>query len=423
MPSLKPSSGSSLDAFRETVPKLRMVLRPPGGIAIGIGYQIGSIPGIPDTDNSLAAGLRNAADTRVFDGVPKEETRASILSIAQTYTRASYHKLRFDEGIHTLDSRRASVGGPCVADLLAVQPVVNEAMAFLGAARTVVDLIVYIAARCAGETEKTASRWEASEAIQPKSKSDGTPSTKYNVPEIVAIRSQGTWFDELNTFRNVIFHGGGWTAETLAAFLSTDVAEETTDPAFNVMLLPDIKPLKARKPPHRWTYGDGNRLDTLINSVYSKLGNILETILVDIWNCALPESGTVPKEEQPDAFLVLPTPAVLKTSDGITIPVFESCSAAEEFTLFGSSKQKLILREVQPTRVAPDEVSFLLSTRIHGSVDSCQVALYGFVEQCLAPISTLNVGLPKTGPMSGIVQFQAPSISRLYVWQPSKKSS
>jgi hypothetical protein len=87
-----------------------------------------------------------------------------------------------------------------VTDWVAAPHLIWEGIAFLGATRTAVDILVYIAARRAGESASSAWSWEASNAISPKCEPGGTPPTKYDVPEILAIRALGLWFDELNAF-------------------------------------------------------------------------------------------------------------------------------------------------------------------------------------------------------------------------------
>jgi hypothetical protein len=121
------------------IPFIRMVLANEDGRAIALGFQMETIPGIPDPETPLIAGLRLAVESTTFKKIPKNEVDANLAAIAETLMGARYHKLRFDKCLEVAIKRRAVIGGPVVADWHAVPPILFEAKAYLGAVRTIVD--------------------------------------------------------------------------------------------------------------------------------------------------------------------------------------------------------------------------------------------------------------------------------------------
>jgi hypothetical protein len=397
---------------------LRMTAQPPGAPVRGLGFHIEPTPGIPDPETLLAAGLRLCTEGPAFSGMPPEDAEATLAALAETLTRARYHKLRFNDCIETAKARRTVLGGPVVADWHAVPPIICEAIAFLGAARTAVDILIYLAARRAGKSEATADRWDASEAISPKHEPGQTEPTRYDVPEVLAMRKRQLWFDELNLYRNVVYHRG-WREQRYGFYMPADTAEEAGDPAFNAMLLPDADSLRQRKRPHEWTYLDKRRLDDLVNGVDKTLFEVFEHILTTLWNCPLPAPGTMPKLEQPNALLFLPCPVVLDATDRRIVPVFDSKPAARAFTLYGPLRDKLILRAIRPTSVGSDKPGFLIPFAPTESPKAHEVHFHSLANGSLTLAAQLPVNPNTDGPVPGVLNIRVldESISVLYVWQ------
>lgn len=297
-----------------------------------------------------------------------------------------------------------------------------EASAFLGAARTAVDLLVYIAARRAGKAESTADRWEASEAISPKVKSAGPVPTRYDVPEVLALRARLRWFERLNRYRNVVYHRG-LGSKHYGYCAASDTADQASDPEFNAMLLPDESSLRNRKRPHDWTYNDGSRLDTLIDELDEGLTDLLEEVLTRIWNCEVPKEGEIPRSEQPDTMLFLATPVFLEGQHLNIVPVFDSKFAARAFEdIPPGHKDSLTLRAIRPTTTGTDAPHFLLSVLVDHNANPWEVRVYTMAEGKLALAQCLVVE-PQEAPIRGLTRLRALSggANTLYVWQPTDR--
>ncbi|MFZ5894768.1 MAG: hypothetical protein ACOY0T_27135 [Myxococcota bacterium] len=304
---------------------------------------------------------------------------------------------------------------------------VNEAIALLGAARTAIDILVYIAARRAGKSESKADEWEASDAISPKSKPGDMPPTRYDVPEILAIRARQPWFDELNVYRNVSYHRG-MGGDTYGFYEKADTVAEAADPEHNAMLLPDLAKLRDRKRPHEWTYVDKRRLDDLVESTDSGLNDIVAHVFINIWNCTVPLPGKVPRAEQPNTILLLPIPACLDAPNRRILPVFNSPRAAREFTVYGPLRGQLVMRAIRPTRVGAAKPEFLLpfGTDETSKAKEHLVHVYGMAAGKLALIASVPFDPSSAGPVPGIVAVRPlnDDLRVLYVWQsPPDKSS
>jgi hypothetical protein len=400
-----------------------MTLRPPGCPTIAIGFGLPAVPGIPDPHSQLSAGIGLAAESVALAMLPSAESEATIGALSETYIRARYHKLRFDECMGAAMERRRAIGGPVVADWHAVPPIVWEASAFLGSARTVVDLIVYVAARRAGKSEATADRWDASEAIAPKCEPGGTPPTRFDVPEVLALRGRRRWFELLNLYRNVVYHRG-LGSNRWGYHSRGDSAEEASDPSFNAMLLPDESSLRDRKRPHEWTYSDGRRLDELVNELDAGLSELLIEILTTVWGCEIPKPGTIPKSEQPTAMLHVALPAVIEYLDCSVVPVFESRAAARRFEDL-KPHAELILRAVKPTTMQDGEDCFLLGVSLDASRLPHDVRLYGMVDGVVAEKASFRVDPATDCPIEGIVPLRIlnAGIGTLYVRQSPRQGT
>jgi hypothetical protein len=296
-------------------------------------------------------------------------------------------------------------------------------IAFMGAARTTVDILVYLAARRAGKSESSADRWDASEAVSPKVEPGQTAPSRYDVPEILAIRKRQPWFDELNLYRNVVYHRG-WREQRYGFYLPADTAEEAADPLFNAMLLPDVSALRVRKRPHEWTYNDRWRLDDLINRVDMTLMELLEHILTTSWNCPVPMAGTIPKLEQPNALLFLPGPVALDGPALMVVPVFDSKPAARAFTGYGALRGELVLRAMRPTSIGKDKPGFLVPFPLAATAKAYKVHLYSMANGNLVRTAELTVDPARDGPVPGVVSLRVleESVSVLYVWQSTRSS-
>lgn len=121
-------------------------------------YRLDYPEGTPEVDSQLAAMFRILGDTGdALAPLPGDERASLLCSLATTLLRANYHRGRVDFLVGKLAERHRLVGMVKCGDLLA-RYAVYEASSLLGAARSAVDEVVYIAARRAGITEEKAKR-------------------------------------------------------------------------------------------------------------------------------------------------------------------------------------------------------------------------------------------------------------------------
>jgi hypothetical protein len=404
-------------------PVVTMTLQPPGAPAAALGFRLPTISGIPDPYSALAGGLRIAHESPAFAQLPRLEAQTSVAALSEAFVRARYHKLRFDACVEETRIRRRVLGGPVVADWHSVPPIIYEASAFLGAARTVLDTLIYIAARRAGKSESAADRWEASEAICPKVEPGSTSPTRFDAPEILALRTRRRWFERLNLYRNVVYHRG-LGSKHYGYHAKSDTAEEARDPDFNAMLLPDEASLSQRKRLHEWTYKDKSRLDDLVAELDDGLSALLLELLTELWGCPVPQEGTVPRDAQPNCFLYLPMTVVFREGTRSVVPVFDSKFAARAFQdIPAAQRANLTIRAVRPTKIGDQPPAFLLPVLLDDSPTSWLVSVYSMENGKLRVTGSVEVD-PRTTPIPGIIPlgFLRNTISALYVWQPKKRA-
>lgn len=399
-------------------PRLRMSFTPEGVATRALAFSLPSIPGIPETDTLLLRGFRGVAESAAFNMVPRDEAGATLAALTETIGRAAYHKARFTQCLEHAKARRQALGGPVVGDWHAVPPISREAIAYLGAVRTAVDIIVYLAARRVGKSERCAAGWAAQDAILPKSEQGQTRPSRYDLPEILAIRAHNPWFEEVNLFRNGTYHRG-WKEDLSGFYSSGDSAEEASDPQYNAMLLPDMAVLRAKLFPHRWTFREKRRLDTMVDTCDTTFQNLLTHILTKIWMCDIPAPGTIPKEDQPNMMLYLPAPLILTYPDCRVVPVFDSRPAARAFREYGNVAQQRVVRAIRPTRIGDDAPAFLIPIPCDDVQKPHEVRLYTLVGGLLQCEATVRVEPTKDGPLKGLMSFQVLDErgGLLYIWQ------
>lgn len=385
----------------------------------GLLYWLEPVPGIPDVETQLGAGIHTASECDALKSVPEDERRGTLTALAETYSRSRYHYLRFNDCINEYRRRRELLGGPVVSDMHVMPAILFEAKAYLGAVRTAVDVIVYLAARRTGQTEKASKKLKASAAIDAEEKH--VERSLRGVPEINVIVEQGKWFADLNRYRNIVFHRG-WNANVgLGFFEPNTLAEEVKDPDFNAGLLPDADSIKANRRQHEWTYVNCLRLDDLVVQIQNGFDTILKKIIVDIWSSNIPAPGTIPREEQPTAILKPPSPVPFgDPRKKLITPVFDSVEAAEAYPHIQKYKDKAFLREVFPTTLPDGEKWFLLM--ISNTDIECKYVLqfYRIDENNKLNLHFEQDFDPQAGILSapGVIPVRSPEndIQRLFVW-------
>ena len=253
-----------------------------------------------------------------LDSIPDEEREALLLSLATTICRAEYHEQRFWKIVDHLLARRRTIAEPLFWEAF-VHSAVFEGAAALGAARTIVDEVIHIAARRHGH-----ARWEASDAVRHRKPA-------MDVPEVHCLREREQWFDQLNKYRNVLYHRG-WRGDAGAYFPPDAPEPEARDPDRNPLLVPDLASLREDARAHAWIYTDNFHLEPLVRSSLDGMREFVDAICTSAWQGQLPKPGTTPASEQVNMMVVFPRPAPFARGDAILLPVFSTEALAKNFT-------------------------------------------------------------------------------------------
>lgn len=280
-----------------------------------------------------------------------------------------------------------------------------------------VDVLVYMAARRSGKSVEVAESWDSGKAIAPSNRPGEMPPTKYDVPEVLVLRKWRSWFEELNLYRNAVYHRG-LGGDHFGYYSRADSPREASSPTFNAMLVPDLASLRDRLRPHQWTYMEGRRLDELVATIASEFTGAMTEIVTGIWDQPFPHPGTEPRESQPNSLLSIATPVLLQGAKKNVLPVFTTKAAARASTFYGE-KKGLELRPVRPTKVDTEQPVFLLAPVPSGSQKVCEVQIYDMKEGKLTQLaSTVFDPVDEQGD-PGLVRLFAGARSVLYVWQPA----
>jgi hypothetical protein len=121
-----------------------IVLR--GAIPGGLMFQLPVPPGLPPHDQPPPGQIHAALRSPTFGHITEAERRATIGSLSRTYARSAYHESRLWSLRKALDTRRLGLPGEVTWDST-TEFVHVELQAFAGAARMLVDELVYLVAR------------------------------------------------------------------------------------------------------------------------------------------------------------------------------------------------------------------------------------------------------------------------------------
>lgn len=293
-----------------------------------VAFRVPHPPGLPDVDSDLARMLRVLGDDPPAAGVAglgdPAEREALFMSLATTLTRATYHRRRFEESISHLVERRTQVGATVSSDTCSKFPMF-EASAFLTAARTVVDEVLFVAARRSGVPPTNATQWTVNAAMT----CSLTRFPEYNVSEVLRLRAHSAWYEEMNEYRNVLVHRG-WREQLGGYYPEGMSLAEASDPSRNVLLMPDRSSLGRANRAHQWTYGDGTRLEHVVERSGDGLSAFLQDVAQTSWGGAVPARGTAPAEKLPNIFVHLPHAGLVFAGE-IVSPLFTSPERAQNF--------------------------------------------------------------------------------------------
>lgn len=278
--------------------------------------------GIPSRDPIARQRFNGLLECAATSGIPEKERAAIVRSVAKTYVRASYHEYRFYELRAALEVRRAAVPGEVKWDSL-LEYVHFELQAFAGAARMLLDEIVYITARVHGVPPNRArkSPWETHEMVR------ASLPAECDVPEVRALAARAVWFDTLNAFRNTFYHHG-WTHGG-GHYSSDDSRLSSQAPEANGLLVPDRESLRGRSKPHEWTWTSRRTIDDVAAEIRNGLDDFLEELFRE-WKITDAAPGTMPRHLHPNMIVALVRPAVVLTPKMWVVPVFSTLEKARQ---------------------------------------------------------------------------------------------
>ena len=230
----------------------------------------------------------------------------------------------------------------------------HEMQAFCGAARMLLDELVYLVARAHGVAANRARKrpWETAELM-----TEALPA-ECQVPEIGVMRAHLPWFQLLNAYRNSFFHHG-WRHGS-GHFANDDSRHAATDPAANALIVPDQSSLGRRSKPHEWTYNDGTTTDDVMRLANEGLDGLLRTLCEQTWSVPEPQPGTVARQDQPNMIVSLVIPALVQVHDLIVLPFFTTREKAEAFEFTRGSDLELVDVPASTAVINQTAVSFSL---------------------------------------------------------------
>ena len=245
--------------------------------------------GVPNDDPFVLRMLRALGDgTPELATIPKDEREVLMQALTAATTRALYRRHRFDHLLAASQSRWDMFGGQVFGDMLA-KFVLFEATDALTAASTVVDEILYIAARRAGESQERADEWTATRALN----ANLSKTTRFDVPEVRALQgAYRDWVEELRDYRNAMVHRG-WREQIHTYFPVGCDRADARDPGRNVMLIPERASVRRPNRPHQWSFSNPERLERLVVRVLDGLLGYVDHV-AHVWGGSIPAPGTVP---------------------------------------------------------------------------------------------------------------------------------
>jgi hypothetical protein len=250
---------------------------------------------LPVTDRDEARLFRVLASAptpeKVRGGIEADEWDEELSCLASTIERTAYHQRRFKWIVNEAHARSDAFGRRVIVDQIA-KFIGFEAVACLGAARTFVDQVYYVAQRRAGIPSIDKDKETAKAIEQPKHRF-------HLLPEVVLLREGYLpWFKELNAYRNAALHVG--SRESMGVHRPGAMSKFATKADTNVLLAPDRSSLGKR--PHEWSYKSGERLENVIARAADGLLRFALAV-GRRWGGDLPAKG---KRDVHDAVIVRP---------------------------------------------------------------------------------------------------------------------
>lgn len=281
-------------------------------------------------NSERANQVRCLDESAAFATLDPEERNAVTHSLANSIRRADYHHRRFARVRERLRSHAARVPGELFWDACMTH-LYFEAAALCGAARLIVDEVLYIGARRHGATPAKAVQkpWLAGTAL-----STTAPNWLRAVPEVARLRAHDPWYRTLNAYRNAFYHNG-WMHGSGHAEANTS-GSAAGMPSRNGLLVPDQGSLVYGSKPFQWTWNDGTSVDDVVARVHGGLHDLLRELCEDDWAAPNHPPGSLPPEQHPNMIVTLVRPVLLHNDDVGFVPTFSSREAAAAFEPFCS---------------------------------------------------------------------------------------
>jgi hypothetical protein len=233
-------------------------------------YRVEPSNGIAPAELDVTRQVRCLTSSAPFACIPEAQLDALVESIAHTIGRADYHYQRFRVQRRSLDEIRAWAPGDVFFDV-AVSAMHYELQALAGAARLLVDELLFLIARCHGQRG-----WEAVPLLRDPIVS-GSP---MDISEIHRLRGHRAWFDLLNAYRNAFFHRG-W--QHGSGHYDSDGRQAAELPRMNALLVPDRASLTTRSRPYDWTYNDKSTVDDVGTGIHQGMIAMVGDLCANEW--------------------------------------------------------------------------------------------------------------------------------------------
>ncbi len=236
--------------------------------------------------------LEMTEDVPALSKVPRDERDGCLSSIALLVTEARYHRLKFEWIVATGEARSTLIPSRYEVRDTVGRYAVFEAVALLSAARSAVDETIYLGARRT-MSEDAAGKVNVTEALS-KRRNRGTPDV---VAELEILEKHGTWFDELNDYRNAFVHRT--MQERFSYYSPAAKWAGASDLAANAMLIPDHASVRSKARRHRWTFNDRRRLEEIVRPLETGLFDFVDDVGTMLWG------GTKPVDPHRSGILII----------------------------------------------------------------------------------------------------------------------
>jgi hypothetical protein len=316
-------------------------------------------PGIPYTDTAEVRLIRTLEDSPSLASIEEHERSHLVLSLAQTFARALYHRCRFEEIVASLAERSRLSSGWMAYDSLG--PVaLFEAASVLGAVRVAIDeLIFLIGRRHAQPAAIIDEKWKAAKLFS----GEHLAEYPFNTEEVRVLRQWRDWQDRVNVYRNMLHHRG-WREELAAYFPRDSTHPEASDPNISGMLIPDRESLRGTSRPHQWTYSERGRLEDLVSNATDGLGEVLVAVATECWKAIPPVPGAfdqLPSADRPSLTASLPIPLVAIVGTRPIALVFSTRAKAAAWLANAAPDDRHHVTAITPSMVLTKDPHFVLA--------------------------------------------------------------